>query len=1098
MNVRFSSYRFTRGLPQICILAGMASALAPYPPALRGQSTNPAATPGTQSAAPAQSEAILLGVGKPIEREMRGGETHSYGIHVEAGQFVHMVVLQEGIDVAVSLLDPGGKELIKMDSLNGAYGPEPVSAIADVSGDFQLKVVAGEAAPGRYQVQLADLRAPTQADRTRMEAERVYMAGADLYARGDASSFAAAAGKWQQSFDLWQSLDDKYGQAISLYSLAAALDGTKEYKKALDYFNQAQLLLHAVGDRDGEAATLTNIGAVYSNLGENQKTLDYYNQSLPVYRAVGDRAGEANSRYVVGKVYDALGEKQKALESYELALPILRDTGNRAGEAITLINIGKVYSDLGEKQKALESYNQVLPILRAVGDRAGEARTLSNIGKVYADLGEKQKALDFYTQALPLSRVVGDREGEAATLNNIGAVYSALGEKQKALEYYSQVLPLSRAVGDRAGEARTLNNIGLVYSDLGEKQKALDFYTQALPLSRFVGDREGEAATLNNIGAVYSALGEKQKALEYYTQALPLATAVNDPILESGISYNLMVSQRTPQPALAIFYGKQAVNLLQQVRGNIQGLDKELQKSFLASKNDYYRGLADLLIDQGRLPEAQQALDLLKQQEYSDYVRGGAGDTLSPLTLTPAEERAEADYQKSTAQLVSLGEQWARLKKIATRTPEEEKQFRDLSNQLDAASKGLDAFYARLYVLFGKDSAANKQVADVKGDVSALEDQIAETSHTAALYTMVTADHYRVIVITATATVAREYAITGMELNKKVADFEQVLRNPGQDPKPLAQELYTILIGPVKADLDQAKAETLVWSLDGVLRYVPVAALYDGNQYVVENYNTVTITPASIAHLSEKPDVSNLSAAAMGISHQYEAGLPALPAVAVELGDVVKDANVQRANGALPGTILLDGQFTELAMEKQLDGRPNVVHIASHFVFKPGDDSQSYLLLAGKDEAGAGFHLTVADFRDNKNLALRHTDLLTLSACETGMSGSASNGREVDGLGTMAQLKGARAVISSLWSVNDASTGQLMGDFYKRWVDGAGKVTKVEALREAQLDLLLGRVTAAAGADGRGFARAKTGSEAPKGYAHPYYWAPFVLMGNWR
>jgi len=1018
MNVRFSSYRFTRGLPQICILAGMASALALYPPALWGQSTNAAATPGTQSAAPAQSEAILLGVGKPIEREMRGGETHSYGIHVEAGQFVHMVVLQEGIDVAVSLLDPGGKELIKMDSLNGAYGPEPVSAIADVSGDFQLKVVAGEAAPGRYQVQLADLRAPTQADRTRMEAERVYMAGADLYARGDASSFAAAAGKWQQSFDLWQSLDDKYGQAISLYSLAAALDGTKEYKKALDYFNQAQLLLHAVGDRDGEAATLTNIGAVYSNLGENQKTLDYYNQSLPVYRAVGDRAGEANSRYVVGKVYDALGEKQKALESYELALPILRDTGNRAGEAITLINIGKVYSDLGEKQKALESYNQVLPILRAVGDRAGEARTLSNIGKVYADLGEKQKALDFYTQALPLSRVVGDREGEAATLNNIGAVYSALGEMQKALEYY--------------------------------------------------------------------------------TQALPLATAVNDPILESGISYNLMVSQRTPQPALAIFYGKQAVNLLQQVRGNIQGLDKELQKSFLASKNDYYRGLADLLIDQGRLPEAQQALDLLKQQEYSDYVRGGAGDTLSPLTLTPAEERAEADYQKSTAQLVSLGEQWARLKKIATRTPEEEKQFRDLSNQLDAASKGLDAFYARLYVLFGKDSAANKQVADVKGDVSALEDQIAETSHTAALYTMVTADHYRVIVITATATVAREYAITGMELNKKVADFEQVLRNPGQDPKPLAQELYTILIGPVKADLDQAKAETLVWSLDGVLRYVPVAALYDGNQYVVENYNTVTITPASIAHLSEKPDVSNLSAAAMGISHQYEAGLPALPAVAVELGDVVKDANVQRANGALPGTILLDGQFTELAMEKQLDGRPNVVHIASHFVFKPGDDSQSYLLLAGKDEAGAGFHLTVADFRDNKNLALRHTDLLTLSACETGMSGSASNGREVDGLGTMAQLKGARAVISSLWSVNDASTGQLMGDFYKRWVDGAGKVTKVEALREAQLDLLLGRVTAAAGADGRGFARAKTGSEAPKGYAHPYYWAPFVLMGNWR
>jgi CHAT domain-containing protein len=217
------------------------------------------------------------------------------------------------------------------------------------------------------------------------------------------------------------------------------------------------------------------------------------------------------------------------------------------------------------------------------------------------------------------------------------------------------------------------------------------------------------------------------------------------------------------------------------------------------------------------------------------------------------------------------------------------------------------------------------------------------------------------------------------------------------------------------------------------------------------------------------------------------------------LDDVVKDAQVQGANGALPGTILLDGQFTEKAMEDQLSARHGVVHIASHFVFKPGDDSQSYLLLAGKDEGGAGFHLTVADFRDNRNLTLRHTDLLTLSACETGMSGNAGNGREVDGLGTTAQLKGAKAVISSLWSVNDTSTGELMGDFYKRWSDGAGKVTKAEALRKAQLDLLLGQVKPKAGRTGRGLAAEDASApDVPSGYAHPYYWAPFVLMGNWR
>jgi CHAT domain-containing protein len=363
---------------------------------------------------------------------------------------------------------------------------------------------------------------------------------------------------------------------------------------------------------------------------------------------------------------------------------------------------------------------------------------------------------------------------------------------------------------------------------------------------------------------------------------------------------------------------------------------------------------------------------------------------------------------------------------------------------------------------------------------------------------MVSSDHYRVIVVTPKVTVAREFTITDTELNQKVAAFAQALRNRSSDPKPLAHELYTILMGTVQADLDQANAETLVWSLDGVLRYVPMAALYDGKQYAVEKYNTVTVTPASIVHLEAKPDVSNLSVAAMGITGKYEE-LPALPAVASELDNVAKDAKVQGANGALPGTILLDGQFTEKAMEDQLSASHGVVHIASHFVFKPGDDdTESYLLLAGKDQGGTGFHLTVAEFRDNDNLTLRHTDLLTLSACETGMSGSASNGREVDGLGMTAQLKGAKAVISTLWPVNDASTGKLMGDFYRRWAEGGGKVSKVEALRKAQLDLLLGSAIEKGGGTGRGSAVEDAPSGAPSGYAHPYYWAPFVLTGNWR
>ena len=158
----------------------------------------------------------------------------------------------------------------------------------------------------------------------------------------------------------------------------------------------------------------------------------------------------------------------------------------------------------------------------------------------------------------------------------------------------------------------------------------------------------------------------------------------------------------------------------------------------------------------------------------------------------------------------------------------------------------------------------------------------------------------------------------------------------------------------MKAELDQAKAETLVWSLDGVLRYVPMAALYDGKQYLVEKYNTVTITPASIALLEDKPDVANLSVVAMGIARKYEEGLPALPAVASELRDVVNDAKVQGANGALKGTILLDGQFTEKAMEDQLSARHGVVHIASLLCFQ-ARERQPELSAAGRQRRRGDF-----------------------------------------------------------------------------------------------------------------------------------------------
>jgi CHAT domain-containing protein len=114
------------------------------------------------------------------------------------------------------------------------------------------------------------------------------------------------------------------------------------------------------------------------------------------------------------------------------------------------------------------------------------------------------------------------------------------------------------------------------------------------------------------------------------------------------------------------------------------------------------------------------------------------------------------------------------------------------------------------------------------------------------------------------------------------------------------------------------------------------------------------------------------------------------------------------------------------------------------------------------------------------------------------MSGSAGNGQEIDGLGATAQIRGVKAVISSLWEVDDSSTGELMSDFYRLWATGGGKIGKEAALRQAQLNLLSGKVTPQSSAANRGVAFDDQQPGTPSNYAHPYYWAPFVLMGNWQ
>lgn len=238
--------------------------------------------------------------------------------------------------------------------------------------------------------------------------------------------------------------------------------------------------------------------------------------------------------------------------------------------------------------------------------------------------------------------------------------------------------------------------------------------------------------------------------------------------------------------------------------------------------------------------------------------------------------------------------------------------------------------------------------------------------------------------ILVTPSFQKAYELDVAHLDQTVAAFRQTLRSNKYDPQPLAQKLYGMiflkrqkegktLAADLEAYLRDQKDKTLMWSLDGVLRYVPMAVLHDGERYLVERYRNAVFTPASLPGLTHRAS-SEWNALGLGVAKKYE-GFTALSGVPKELSAIVRDGQKQ-TSGVLPGTILLDNEFKEKTMMDSLSEGYNLVHIASHFSYQPAKPETSFLLL------GDGAHLELSRIQDMTTL-FEKTELVTLSACDT-------------------------------------------------------------------------------------------------------------------
>ncbi|ASC74111.1 tetratricopeptide repeat domain protein [Halomicronema hongdechloris C2206] len=898
------------------------------------------------------------------------------------------------------------------------------------------------------------------------------------------SDYRQAIAYSEQALPIFQSLEDIEGEAKALTNLGNTYLSLSDYRQAITYYEQALPLFQQIESPLGQANVLMNLGLANNYLSDYRQAIGYYEQALPIFQAIGDRLGAANVLMNVGNAYFFLSDYRQAITYYEEALPVFRSIENRQGEANALMNLGNAHNFLSEYQQAIVYYKQALPVFRTIEDRLGQANVLTNLGNAYLSLSDYHQATVSYEQALPLFQAIENRLGEANALMNLGLTNTFLSLYQEAITYYQQALKLFQQIEDRQGKANALSNLGLTYWSIGDPGEAIAYYERSLPLFQAIENRSGEANTLMNLGLGYFSLGDYQTAATYYEQALPLFQTIEDRAGEGRLLSNLgRLFAIQGQSDLAIIFYKASVNVRESIRSGLTGLSQSLQETYTESVANDYRALADLLLEQGRIPEAQQVLDLLQLEELREFTETTRATWSGGDLQYTEREQPVIDTHGS---LITLGRQIYECRQ--TRCGD----LTDLRQQQRALTEQYEAQVAAFETAIDE----NRQDDDLfqnPGDLSDDAYKLLQANPDAVLiYPFVTEDKLWLLWAAAGGTVGSvEVPVSQGELATAIQQFGDQLNTqaPLSELQASSQRLYEWLIQPLAAELQANGIRQLIFVNDRVTRYVPMAALYDGSQYLLERYTVSTVIAPKItdtaATLTEVDDSEVLG---LGLT-QAVSGFAALPAVEQELDAIVLSDDSDRT-GIYPGQVLLDDAFTLEAMQANIEFR-RILHIATHAEFAPSRPEDSFIVL------GNGERMSIKDIEVMQE-SLRDLHLVVLSACKTALGGTAGDGTEIAGISSyFLAANRAETVIASLWSVNDDSTSLLMQRFYE--LLASGELTKAEALRQAQLSLLYDDDTEARLAAARAgiVVEARDGSQLPgTRLQHPYHWAPFILIGN--
>jgi CHAT domain-containing protein len=1001
-----------------------------------------------------------LGPDETREAAIAAGQQHEYRVVLQPGQYVKATADQRGIDLTLVAYDPQGVKLAETNFRATADGGEWLTLVAEEPGPYRLVVrpSLSDAAAGRYELKLTGPHEASAAERSRALADRAAERGGRLWKAGTTRSLEDALPHLEEAAGHYAAASLRGLEARALTDMGAIHRQLGRPDKAFVYYARALPLRRAAGDTRGEGVTLSSMGLAQQYVGRFQEARETLDQALALWRRLGDLQGQSLALDYLALLYRRLGDYQRAIDTLREALLISRQGRARVQEASALQGLGRVYASLGEGELALRYLTQALAAARAIDDRKAQGITLLNLSRVHEEEGRLDQALAMLEDCVAVAVPLADKDAEIGCRQARALQWAGRGMGEEALREADTARALAEAAGYRVAEASALYALATIRHGRGEYAAARDLVTRSLALFEAAGDTTNVAAARHLLGKVLRDLGDLEGALRETTAALAVREAARGTVASPDLR------------ATYVAHGHELyddhVDILMRLHARRPG-DGHAAAAVEAVERGRARALVEMLAE-GRL-DARGAVDAgQRRREREVHARiAWMQGRLQELRRTPGPAGAEAAGLEAQLE-----------------TAERERQ--ELEDEIRRANPR----YAQVRY---------PQPLTLPAMQGALD------SETSLLLYSLGADAAYVFAVSRDRLDAQRLGATA-EIRREVARLREAVRQPSRLRRSAylqsAHRLYELIVAPAAAAL--ADKRRLLIAPDGVLDYLPFEALLttppspaagDHEQPYLLRRWTVSYVPSATA-LAALRDGRRDAAASTGPAPALVVfadpvlggtGPPASAAAdedsaAGALRGMLDDVGLQslpplpesRREAQGLGRLFPPGQVAlylgDSATEENLKGAPAVatarrLHFATHALVSSRRPARSALVLsrpAGSPEDGLfqAFELSTLSLR---------ADLVVLSACETGL------GRELRGEGFIGLTRsflhaGAASVVASLWQVADRSTADLMIGFHGQ-LDRSPR--KSDALRRAKLQLI-----------GKGR------------FAHPYYWAPFVLVGE--